>query len=442
MDPSRRAVLKSVLAGGAVAGGIGILPLRAQGGTTHLEASSSRLDNGLRLHLVANQSRYVCAVLILRSIEIRASDGLAHLVEHTSFVGAAGEFTASELRGMRADCFQDSNATTRPGTIQWVATFLPRYLEQAIGVLAVTSLDQKFDVATVASEARVVLQELYLDRYHRRAGRRRMIANALFGPRHPYGTDTLKSEIAKAKTPPEKLAAELREYAKTIRLPANMDLVLVGGFDPTEARAIVAKHFGRFPLAQGSMLALPQAPVTRAYRTITARSHELRRPLSELSIAWNTGVHIQHPDVKAVLGLRDYLNDMLLRELRERHGDAYTPEALYEPDACSGVFEINIPSTAAPARIERKVFAGIAGLQGDIDIRELTRCRDRAELRRRKNAESTEALAERLGDKLIEGGSVYDLDLETLTCDSIRAAARKYLPSYRSAYIRLALLGR
>ena len=45
------------------------------------------------------------------------------------------------------------------------------------------------------------------------------VPSALFGSDHPYGIDTTES----AKTPPEKLAGELRSYAQTISLPVNMD---------------------------------------------------------------------------------------------------------------------------------------------------------------------------------------------------------------------------
>jgi predicted Zn-dependent peptidase len=446
MGLSRRDALRGLLAGGVVVGGHGLRPAPASGQDAcpqnPSQVRSLTLANGLRAHIVANGSRYVSAALVLRSSEIRAQEGLAHLIEHTSFTGAAGPHTAQEIRDIRQDCLQSSNATTQPGMIVWQASFLPKHLVQALDLLAVASLDQKLDTDTVASEARVVLQELYLDKYHAAFGHRRRMGAALFGRDHPYAADTIQSEIAKARTPPEKLAAELREYARTIRLPANMDLFLVGGLDPESAFTLVETSFGGFPFAQGPMLALPRAPATAAHRALAARSPELRAPLSEIRIAWNTGVGIMHPDAKVVLALSAYLNTILFRQLRERHGDAYSPGALYEPDTCSGVFEISIPSTAAPDRIERSVFEGIAGLKADVDAHDLVRFRDRVELTRRKNAESSDALVDCLMHRQVDGGSVYDLDLETVTREDVLAAARKYLPSYRGAYVRLSLLGR
>jgi len=433
---NRRHVLQGLLAGSALAGQV---PTSARAST---EPASVTLDNGFRAHFVANGSRYIAAALVLRSSEIRAADGLGHMLEHTSFVGAAGDHAASQIKKMHQDYIQESNASTGPGVIQWQAMFLPKHLEQVLRLLALTSLDQKCDEETVRQEARVVLQELYLDRYDARAGHQKLFDAALFGSRHPYGADTTEAEIATAKLPPATLAAELREYAKKIRLPANMQLFLAGGFDASSTAAMVAKYFGGYPFAQGPMLAVPQAPVTLAHRAFSASSPALRRPLSQIKIAWNTGVGVSHAEAKVVLALSEYLNAMLFNRLRERHGDAYAPVASYQPDECSGIFEINIPSTQASQRIERKVFEGIAGLKVSIDASELERFRDRVELKRRKNAESNESIVERLVQRAVEGGSIHDLDLEAVTADSVLAAARRYLPAYEGAYVRLSLVGR
>src|SRR5262245_2183783 len=438
MAINRRHVLQGLLAGSALAGGRAAAPARAHAAP----GSSLTLDNGLRAHFVANTSRYLSAALILRSSEIRASDVLAHLLEHTSFVGAAGDLEASQVKRMHQDYIQESNASTGPGMIQWQVSFLPNYLEPVLGLLALTSLDQKCDVDTVRQEARVVLQELYLDRYDSGSGHRRLFDAALFGSHHPYAIDTTETEIATAKMPPQRLAQKLREYAETIRLPANMELFLAGGLDASVAGALVAKCFGNFAFAKGSMLSVPQAPVTSMHRAFSAASSELRRPLSQIKIAWNTGVSVTHAEARVVLALSEYLNAMLFSRLRERHGDAYAPVASYQPDECSGIFEINIPSTQASDRIERQVFAGIAALKANIDASELGRFRDRIELKRRKNAENNETMVERLVQRAVAGGSIHDLNLEAVSAEGVLAAARKYLPSYEGAYVRLSLIGR
>ena len=118
----------------------------------------------MRVHCYRNGSRYISAALILRSKEIGAHGGLAHILEHTSFTGAAGNMTASELKQKRRALIQDSNAMTSPGKLEWYASFLPKYASEALQLLAVTSLDQKFDLKP-SERGSGVLEELLLDKY-------------------------------------------------------------------------------------------------------------------------------------------------------------------------------------------------------------------------------------------------------------------------------------
>ena len=84
---------------------------------------SLRLSNGFRVHYIPNDSGYVAATLVLRSKEI-THNGLAHICEHTSCVGAAGYMTAAEVARMNKDYVQDGNASTEAGHAQ-VACVVP-----------------------------------------------------------------------------------------------------------------------------------------------------------------------------------------------------------------------------------------------------------------------------------------------------------------------------
>jgi len=140
---------------------------------------------------------------------------------------------------MYKSCIQESNASTEVGAIQWHASFLPQYLPQATGLLAATALDQKFDLATVGAQARVVLEELYLDKYSPDKLAEYKMDRELLGQFHPYAKDTMEEEVARCKIPPAELAAQLRDFAASVRLPANMDLFLVGSIDPDAAPKLV-----------------------------------------------------------------------------------------------------------------------------------------------------------------------------------------------------------
>jgi len=431
---SRRDTFKLLLAGAATSG---LRPLSAAAAPPHTLV----LRNGMRAQLVAVDCGYVSLSLILRSKQIVHQHGLAHMMEHTSFTGAAGALTAQEVAEAQRDYIQDRNASTALGAIQWDASFLPRYLPQVLSLLSDITLDQKFDVETVGREAKIVLEELYLEKYGANARHQHEFNVALYGETHPHVMRTLDAEIATAKLPAERLAAELCGYASTIRLPANMDLFIVGHFAPDQVAQLIEQHFGKYAHARGPYLELPTVGVTRAYRALAGVSHELKRPLSEIKIGWNTGVKITDPDARTLIALCEYLNGILFKQLREQHGDTYTPEVAYQPDACSGIINITLPSSKQPAKVEERVFRAIQSLKTDLDVREAGRLRDRVELQRRKIAMSPEALVECMVRKAIDGASVDEMAPETVSRDELLAAACKYLPSHKGAYVRLALRG-
>ena len=399
------------------------------------------LGNGLRAHLISSPCGYVGLSLILRSEEIVHQHGLAHLMEHTSFSGAAGLLTAHEVAEAQRDCLQDCNASTALGVLRWDASFLPRHLSQVLSLLSDITLDQKFDAETVAREANIVLEELYLDKYKANMRQERAFDAALYGESHPHVGRTLDAQIATARLPAAELAAQLRSYAAALRLPANMDLFLVGQFETETVANWIDQYFGKHAYARGPYLDLPTIGVTRAYRALAGVSHELKRPLSELVIGWNTGVTATDPDAQTLVALCEYLKELLFKQLREQHGDTYTPEVAYRPDGCSGIISIALSSSKHPATLEQRVLESMQSLKTDLDAHEATRLRDRAELRRRKIAIRPEAQVECMVRRTIDGASVDEMAPETVSRDELLAAALRYLPSHKGGYVRLALRG-
>ncbi len=438
MQINRRDAVRAFLSGIAASS---IAPIgTAQAVPIFPDHRSITLGNGFRVHCMSNNSGYVSATLVLRSKEI-SNNGLAHICEHTSFSGAAGTLSAAEVAGMYKAYVQESNASTEAGAIQWHASFLPQYLPQVTGLLAATALDQKFDLATVAAQARVVLEELYLDKYSPDKLAEYKMDRELLGQFHPYAKDTMEEEVARCKIPPAELAAQLRDFAASVRLPANMDIFLVGSIDPGTAEKLVQEHFGKYAFAEGPRLEIPRVGVTCTYRALTEASHELERPMTDLRIAWNTDVCVTGAEARVLRALSEYLSTALFDDLREKDGDTYTPEVTYEPDACSGVIKIEVSSSKDPERTEKKVFDIIDKMKCDIDGKELSRLRDRVALKRRKEAYENETLVDCMVETALEGASCHDLAVETVTREEVLAAARKYMPSYQQAYVRLALKG-
>ena len=434
MTVTRRQALKGLFAGGIAAQ----VPASAR-------ASSSTpvlaLSNGMRVHFATNKSGYVSTALALRSKHIDEPRGLAHIMEHTSFSGAAGSMTAKQVKSLHSDCMHETNASTGRGMIQWSGSFLPRNTAQVMEILATTSLDQRFDVETVASEARIVLQELYLDKYDAEGRAKKQYCAALYGPLHPYTRHTTDTEIAAVRMPAPALAAELTQYARLLKLPANMDLFLVGEFNQEEVTGLIRKTFGRYDFAEGPTLDLPQVGLTGSYKALHAASKELTRPLSENRIAWSTGVCIADPEARTLLALGQYVNKVLFKELREKSGDTYSPEASFKADHCSGIFEIKVQSSNDPAGVEHRIFETLAALKTSVDEKELQRFSDRFELQRLRDAQNNDDILECMLDRTLHGGSSHDFQVKGITAEDIKAAARRFLPAHKGAYVRLAMIG-
>ena len=88
-----------------------------------------------------------------------------------------------------------------------------------------------------------------------------------------------------------------------------------------------------------------------------------------------------------------------------------------------------------------KVFDVIEKMKTDIDARELSRLRDRIAPRRCKDAKKNEALLDGLVQRTLYGTAPDEIRVETVTREEMIAAARRYMPSHRQAYVRLALKG-
>jgi len=401
-----------------------------------------QLANGFRLHILPNRTEYVSASLLLRARQIAAEDGgLGHIMEHTSFTGAAGSLSAVELKNLHKDILLESNASTSLGAIEWQVSFLPKDLRDALKILAITSLEQKFDEETVASEAKVVLQELYLDKHDLTRAQERQVARALYGSNHPYAFDTVDLEIATAMTPPAVLAEQLRRYAEGLKLPANIDLFLAGSIDVAATQNAVSEAFGKFPYAKAPMSRFPRVAVTRNHERLNGPARDLAQPMCEVSMAWNTGVCIQDRDARVLMALREYLDSVLFVHLREKYGEAYTPEIKYEPDMCSGVFTVSVTSSVSPVKVESSVFEAFDQVKQGVDSREVARFAGRVKLARLKTETDNEELLKQIVGATIDGGSLDALAIGAVTADEIMAAAKRYLPDRNGGYVCVALRG-
>ena len=100
MSVSKRDVLKGLFVGGFITQ----LPTASWAKSDNTQSPPTfTLSNGLRVHFSPKESGYVSAALVLRSKHIDDPRGLAHIMEHTSFTGAAGSMTAKQIKDLHSD---------------------------------------------------------------------------------------------------------------------------------------------------------------------------------------------------------------------------------------------------------------------------------------------------------------------------------------------------
>ena len=119
----------------------------------------------------------------------------------------------------------------------------------------------------------------------------------------------------------------------------------------------------------GALFAVP-GPRGVTY-ALNGTSQQLKRPLSEVKIAWNTGVTMIDPNVTVLVALSNYMSDVVTRELREKSGDTYSPEVTYKPDRCSGIFNVIITSSKSPSAVEKRVLQTVDLLKPTLARRSL-----------------------------------------------------------------------
>jgi hypothetical protein len=83
----------------------------------------------------------------------------------------------------------------------------------------------------------------------------------------------------------------------------------------------------------------------------------------------------------------------------------------------------------------------LPSLKTDVDEKELRRISNKFELQRLKIAQSNDEILTCMQDRVLHGRSSSDFQVKSITAADIKAAARRFLPSYKGAYVRLAMVG-
>lgn len=276
---------------------------------------SATLTNGLRLVVCEDQAASVVSVgVVVRAgsaDESPAESGIAHLLEHICWVGAAD----SDPREAIEEVGGYTNAGTLRDFTRYYAIVQPADFARSLQALGDMLLRDEFDAAAISRQRSLILSEAASRMDRPRAALNDLAFASLYGDAHPYGRHIEGTEQTLSRV----TSASLSRFHRTWYVPNNMAVIVAGkvGFDA--ALAEVKRVFGglapaalpprsRPPMprpAEGGEVVV-EAPVQEAYLMAAFVGPAISEPMAVAS-----------SDVLATLLAHPQMG-RLARELRDR----------------------------------------------------------------------------------------------------------------------------
>ena len=287
--------------------------------------------------------------------------GFAHLFEHMMFEGSKNVGEKSYFKYLEAAGASDINGTTYFDRTNYFETLPANELDMALWLESdrMGFLLDVLDAKKLANQRDVVRNE-----------RRQSIENAPYGlvdeavyhelfPRtHPYYPDVMGShaDVESARL------ADIRDFFKHFYTPNNCSLVIVGDFQPGEAKKLVEKYFG--PLPRGPEVPkvdIATPPITAQKRLTVTDTVQL----SKVELAWLSPPIFTAEDAagdiavrilgqgKASLLYRALVYD---QQIAQSAGCSHTSLALTSPITCEMIARPGV----TPEKLEQAADAVIA----------------------------------------------------------------------------------
>jgi len=277
-------VLGSALALGAV--GVAQTP-QPPPSTPRIPFESYALTNGLRVVLAPSRVSPTVAVTVWYHVgsknEAAGKTGFAHLFEHVMFTGS-GHVPYGTHDRLTEGVGGSNNGTTSRDRTTYFETVPSNYLETALWLesdrmgflldtLDVQKLDAQRDIVKNERRQRMDNQPYGLVS--------EIVSSTLYPASHPYSWSVIGS-MADLSAASE---ADVKDFFRLYYAPNDAILSIAGDFEPSQAKAMVAKYFGAFP--RGAAIVRPAAsPVTRDKETRLVFEDRVQVP--RLVIVWPT----------------------------------------------------------------------------------------------------------------------------------------------------------
>ncbi|MBB5021555.1 M16 family metallopeptidase [Desulfurispira natronophila] len=372
--------------------------------------------------------------------------GMAHFLEHAVFKGTES-FAVGEIEARVEGFGGRLNAATSKDFVYYFITAANSFAPQSLEILGEMVLKPTLESAEIAREKPVVEEEIRRSQDNPYGRQFEEMARQLYRG-HPYGRNILGTVESVNAFAPDDLAA----FHQRLYHPANLAIVVVGGFDRAEVLSkidemLVSRTANSFRKAR----ALPDR-MSPLYRPVSVDLYDQGVQTPSLLVGYRavSQTHTQAPAL-AVLGemLSGGVNAVLYTDFVE-NGILHRAFGGFSPAVAGGAFylgaswdEEKYDSAEVRELIYHRLEALYAQLlRGDVD-RLVESARNRLQGREVFSRQRVSQIASSLGrsfiaDDLDNHGNKWE-QLEQVQPRDVAKALRQYL--LRPAYVAVTLRG-
>ena len=324
--------------------------------------ASATLPNGLTL--ILNERRGVPIVAANLVIKTGSDANPLDMVGLASFVGAMlDEGTATRDALQIADEVAYLGATLTTGSTMDATTVRSRSLlknfDATLNLMADVALRPSFPAEEIERQRASRLGQLVQRRDNPGQVAAEVMADALYGPRHPYGYTQIGTESSMKAVMRDDMVAFWKQHF----VPGNAALVVAGDISMSELRALAEKAFAAWTGDAPMRAALGTAETTTARLIIVDKPGS---PQTQLRVA-GIGAARSSPDFRALQVMNNALGGLfssrINMNLREQHGYSYGAYSTFVFRRGAGPFVVaGGVRTDATAPSVTEIFKEIAGM--------------------------------------------------------------------------------
>ena len=400
------------------------------------------LDNGLTVAIEPRPSSGSVAVVASVRVGARSetpeTSGCAHMLEHMLFTGTE-KWTESELKDAITRRGGEWNGYTNFDRTLYFARLSADELPLAVEWVSQVVFRPDLDASQLEKERKVVFQERggdygWLVNTSDRLGFGYELSRAVRSTLFP-GSGLDGRVIGEDESLSTMDLAILTDFYEAHYVPSNTVLVVVGGVDVAETRALVERYFGDLPAAEAPPQPARPAPQPGPHELI------IRGPMPTDQVSIQVGAQTagrDHPDYWALQVLAELVRGELMDTIRYERGWVYGLQALNQTWRDTGYFVVK---TRAESEFVEPILAEIDAVlarvaAGDADPERVADAAAASAGRYVIDVENNQARAESLARWLITlppGAPVpdYAASVGAVTPEDLARVAQTYFVAER-----------